>query len=155
MQALTPEQYLSIGTVARRAGLAVSAVRYYEEVGLVAPGARSEGGHRVYPPAVVDVLNLIRHCRDLGFSVDNTRALLALADNADRDCQDARDIATSHLGAVRAKIAELRQLERSLARFVQDCDQECAGGPAAQCCIFEDLRKEQRQAPLNGVCCAG
>ena len=141
MQALTGTQHLPIGTVARRTGLAVSAIRYYEEVGLVPPGDRSEGGHRVYPDAVVVLLTLIRHCRDLGFSIEDTRALLSLSDNTDRDCQDARDIAKSHLTAVRAKMAELRQLERSLARFVQDCDQECAGGPAAQCCIFEDLRK--------------
>ena len=151
MQALTSAQHLSIGTVARRTGLAVSAIRYYEEVGLVPPGGRSEGGHRVYPDAVIDVLTLIRHCRDLGFSIEETRALLLLAGNADRDCQDARDIATSHLAAVRAKITELRQLERTLARFVQDCDQECAGGPAAQCCIFEDLRN--RQAKLKSNCC--
>ena len=146
MQALTPGQHLPIGTVARRSGLAVSAIRYYEEVGLVPPGARSEGGHRIYPATVVDVLTLIRHCRDLGFSVEDTRVLLSLADNTDRDCQEARDIATSHLAAVRAKMAELRQLERSLARFVQDCDQECLGGQAAQCCIFDDLRKGAAKA---------
>lgn len=141
MQALTASPYLSIGTVARRAGLAVSAIRYYEEVGLVAPGSRSEGGHRVYPEAVVGVLTLIRHCRDLGFSIEATRALLSLADNGDRDCQEARDIASLHLAAVRTKMSELRQLEQSLARFVQECDQECAGGPVAQCCIFRDLRE--------------
>ena len=56
-----------------------------------------------------------------------------------------------HLPLLRAKMAELRQLERSLARFVQDCDQECAGGPAAQCCIFEDLRKGQAKATAS--CC--
>ena len=150
MQAPTDMQHLPIGTVARRTGLAVSAIRYYEEVGLVPPGDRSEGGHRVYPDAVVDVLTLIRHCRDLGFSIEDTRALLSLSDT-DRDCQDARDIAKSHLAAVRAKRAELRQLERSLARFVQDCDQECAGGPAAQCCIFEDLRKGQVKPTAS--CC--
>lgn len=146
MQAPTPTQHLPIGTVARRTGLAVSAIRYYEEVGLVPPSERSEGGHRMYPDAVVDVLTLIRHCRDLGFSVENTRALLSLANDTERDCQDARDIARSHLAAVRDKMAELRQMERSLARFVQDCDQECAGGPAAQCCIFEDLRKGQSKS---------
>lgn len=151
MQALTHEQHLSIGTVARRTGLAVSAIRYYEEVGLVTPGNRSEGGHRVYPETVVGVLTLIRHCRDLGFSVEDTRALVSLADNDDRDCMDARDIATAHLTAVRAKLAELRQLERSLARFVKDCEQECAGGPAAQCCIFEDLRRGDTK-PKAGCC---
>ena len=151
MQAPTATQHLSIGAVARRTGLAVSAIRYYEEVGLVPSGSRSEGGHRVYPDAVVSVLSLIRHCRDLGFSIEDTRALLSLADNADGDCQGARDVAASHLTAVRNKMAELRQLERSLARFVRDCDQECLGGPAAQCCIFEDLRKGQ-SSPKAGCC---
>lgn len=69
MQAPPATQHLSIGAVARHTGLAVSAIRYYEEVGLVPSGGRSEGGHRVYPDAVVSVLSLIRHCRDLGFSI--------------------------------------------------------------------------------------
>ncbi|MEJ8855888.1 helix-turn-helix domain-containing protein [Variovorax robiniae] len=153
MQAPTAARYLPIGVVARRTGLAVSALRYYEEVGLLAPAARSDGGHRVYPESAVDVLALIRHCRDLGFSIDDTRELLSLSDNSERDCQDARDIAKSQLAAVRDKMVELRQLERSLARFVHDCDRECAGGPAAQCCIFRDLRKGQTE-PAGGSCCA-
>lgn len=153
MQALSSAPYLPIGVVARRAGLAVSAVRYYEEVGLLDPAGRSDGGHRVYPERAVDVLTLVRHCRDFGFSIDDTRALLSLADDSKGDCQDARDIAKGHLNAVRAKLSELRQLERSLSRFVRDCEQECAGGPAAQCCIFKDLRKVKAEAA--GSCCAG
>ncbi len=152
MQALTAAQHFSIGAVARRTGVAVSAIRYYEEVGLVPPSNRSEGGHRMYPDTVFDVLTLIRHCRDLGFSIDDTRALLSLSDNTYRDCRDARDIAKSHLAVVQAKMAELRQFERSLARFVQDCDQECAGGPAAQCCIFDGLRKGK--ADPTSSCCS-
>ena len=153
MQALSSAPHLPIGVVARRAGLAVSAVRYYEEVGLLDPVGRSDGGHRVYPESAIDVLTLVRHCRDFGFSIDDTRALLSLADDSKGDCQDARDIAKAHLNVVRAKLSELSQLERALSRFVRDCEQECAGGPAAQCRIFKDLREVKAEAA--GSCCAG
>ncbi len=59
-------ELLTIGALAKRVGFAVSALRYYEEVGLIPPALRRESGHRVYPESVLDVLILIRHCRDLG-----------------------------------------------------------------------------------------
>jgi DNA-binding transcriptional MerR regulator len=71
---------------------------------------------------------ILRQCRDLGFGVNDTQVLLGLADNPERDCVEARGIAKSHLAVVRSKVAELRNLERSLTRFVQSCDQECAAG---------------------------
>lgn len=141
---------LSIGALARRVGMAVSAIRYYESVGLIEPPQRRESGHRVYDQGATDVLVLIRHCRDLGFSVETTRELVALSSSPGRDCGEARTLAEAHLVAVRAKLAELRRLERSLARYVQVCGDTCAGGPAPECNILTDLR--QGAAPSG--CCA-
>lgn len=140
MQALSSQSFVSIGVVARRTGLAVSAIRYYEEVGLLAQSARSEGGHRVFSESVVEVLTLVRQCRDIGFGIDATKALMTLAGDAGQECDGARDIAVSQLAAVRSKMEELRRLEQSLSRFVKSCGEQCAGGPAPNCCIFEDLR---------------
>lgn len=149
----TPE-LLSIGALAKRVGFAVSALRYYEEVGLIPAAMRRDSGHRVYPDSVQDVLILIRHCRDLGFSIDETRELVALSTSAERDCVEARAIAQAHLTAVRAKMAELRRLDRSLSRFVQACSAGCAGGPAPDCTILADLRQGELKATSGSGCCS-
>lgn len=100
---------------------------------------RRPSGHRVYGTAAQELLTLIRHCRDFGFSVEDTRALVSLASSQDRDCLEAREIAQVHLDAVRARLAELHALERGLSRFVTACTDQCVGGPAPQCTILKDL----------------
>lgn len=130
---------LTIGALAERVGLNVSAIRYYEEVGLIPKAERRPSGHRVYREEVQDILTLIRHCRDFGFSIDETRALASLSTSEDRDCVEARDIAQVHLDAVRAKLSELQNLERSLARFVNACSAQCVGGPAPKCTILGSI----------------
>lgn len=148
------EGHLTIGALAQRTGLAVSAIRYYEEVGLIPPASRRPSGHRVYGAQAQEVLALVRHCRDLGFPIEETRALVSLASSHDKDCVQARDIAQLHLDAVRAKLAELRALERSLSKYVRACTEQCAGGPAAQCTILKDLgAAKARPAPPAGGCC--
>jgi MerR family copper efflux transcriptional regulator len=148
-----PAELLAIGALAKRVGIAVSALRYYEEVGLIPPALRRESGHRVYPESVLDVLILIRHCRDLGFSIDETRELVALSTNGGRDCVEARAIAQAHLAAVRAKMAELRRLDRSLSSYVRACSEGCAGGPAPNCNILKDLRQSVPAATdSSGYC---
>lgn len=134
-----PSAQLTIGALAERTGLAVSAIRYYEEVGLIPEAMRRPSGHRVYDTEAQELLTLIRHCRDFGFSVDDTKALVSLASSNDKDCVEAREIAQVHLNAVRTKLAELQALERSLGRFVTACTEQCAGGPAARCTILQDL----------------
>ena len=147
-------ELLTIGALAKRVGFAVSALRYYEEVGLIPPALRRESGHRVYPGSVLDVLILIRHCSDLGFSIDETRELVALSTNGERDCVEARAIAQTHLTAVRAKMAELRRLDRSLSRYVRACSEGCAGGPAPNCNILTDLRQSVPGGTDSSGCCS-
>ena len=147
-------ELLTIGTLAKRVGFAVSALRYYEEVGLIPPALRRESGHRVYPDSVQDVLILIRHCRDLGFSIEETRELVMLSTSAERDCVEARAIAQAHLTAVRAKMTELRRLERSLLRYVRACSEGCAGGPAPNCNILTDLRQGLSASTAPTGCCS-
>jgi MerR family copper efflux transcriptional regulator len=109
---------LTIGALAQRTGLNVSAIRYYEEVGLIPPAQRRPSGHRVYDGVVQDVLTLVRHCRDFGFSIEETRALVSLSTSRERDCDETLAVAKGHLEAVRGKLAELKALESSLAKFV-------------------------------------
>lgn len=134
-----PSAQLTIGVLAERTGLNVSAIRYYEEIGLIPQAMRRPSGHRVYGTAAQELLTLIRQCRDFGFSVEDTRALVSLASSQDRDCVEAREIAQVHLDTVRARLAELHALERGLSRFVTACTDQCVGGPAPQCTILKDL----------------
>jgi hypothetical protein len=70
---------------------------------------------------------------------------------------EARDLATTQLQAVRARLAELQALEASLAGFVERCDTDCAGGTVADCTIIEDLgtaASREGRAAVPGTCCA-
>ena len=75
------------------------------------------------------------------FSIEQVRALVAIVHDPKRSCMDARNMAAEHLTAVRAKMRELRALERSLIAFVKSCDTSCAGEPGPECVILDDLAK--------------
>lgn len=136
---MNPSLLLSIGVLARQTGCTVPTIRYYEEIGLLPAGPRTDGGRRVYGPAAVRRLTFIRRCRDFGFSIEQVRELIGLVDEPDRPCAEVRDIAAAHLAQVRQKLEELKALEASLSTFVCSCDTACSGGPAVDCTILEDL----------------
>ncbi|MCW5663889.1 MAG: helix-turn-helix domain-containing protein [Piscinibacter sp.] len=145
------EAALTIGALADRSGCSVPTIRYYEEIGLIPPARRRDSGHRVYDASAVDLLTFVRHCRDFGFPIEQVRELVSLAASEQRDCFETLDIAHAHLKTVRAKLAELRALERSLARFAKSCSEMCAGGPAARCSILRDLGSAPSNIAAN--CC--
>lgn len=130
---------LKIGALAERTGTNAPTIRYYEQIGLLRSADRQSGGQRVYGDADVRRLTFIRRCREFGFSIEQVRALVALVQDPKSSCIHARDLAQEHLVAVRAKLAGLKALERSIAGFVASCDASCAGGPGPDCVILEDL----------------
>lgn len=139
---------LTIGELAKAAGVSTPTIRYYEEIGLLPKAGRSASGQRVYDQTDLERLTFIRRCRDFGFSIDRVRLLAGLAISVDRDCSEARDIAGAHLDEVRARLAELHALERSLEGFVARCEEACAGGPGRDCVVFKDMAKPQAAADL-------
>lgn len=130
---------LSIGALARAGRTNPPTVRYYEQIGLLRPADRREGGHRTYDDGDLQRITFIRRCRELGFPIPEVRDLVNLLERADRTCVQARDLARGNLDAVRTKMAELRELEASLAKLVDDCDRQCAGTEATGCVILDDL----------------
>jgi DNA-binding transcriptional MerR regulator len=130
---------LKIGELARRTGTNAPTVRYYEQIGLLPTTSRRDGGQHRYGEEDVRRLTFVRRCRDFGFSIEQVRALAALVQDRERSCLEARDLAQSHLEAIRAKLDELKALERTVARFVKSCEVACAGGPGPDCVILEDL----------------
>ncbi len=137
---------LSIGQLAKAAGVTTPTIRYYEEIGLLPQAGRSAAGQRVYDESELERLTFIRRCRDFGFSIDQVRILTGLSISADADCSQVRDMAHAHLSEVRAKLADLKALGRSLVVFAAQCDTACAGGPGRDCVVFESLKSECRSA---------
>lgn len=134
-----PSGALTIGVLARAAGVSAPTIRYYEEIGLIPRASRSAGGQRTYGEADIERLTFIRRCRDFGFSIDQIRLLADLSLSVDRDCKEVRDIAAAHLEEVRRKLAELYELEKSLKIFVDRCEALCSGGPGRDCVVFTDI----------------
>jgi DNA-binding transcriptional MerR regulator len=138
---------LKIGALAKQTGANAPTIRYYEEIGLLRSVGRQAGNQRVYSDADVKSLTFIRRCREFGFSIDQVRSLVALVQDPTSSCKHARDLAQEHLVAVRAKLAELKALERSIAAFVTSCDASCAGGAGLDCVILDDLSKGRTETP--------
>ena len=130
---------LKIGVLAERTGTNTPTIRYYEEIGLLPKPSRRHGGQRAYGDEDVKRLTFIRRCRDFGFSIDQVRSLVSLVQDRARSCLEARELAHHHLLEVRQKLAELKELEKSISGFVKSCDSACVGGPGPDCVILEDL----------------
>jgi DNA-binding transcriptional MerR regulator len=126
---------LSIGELGRRTSCKVQTIRWYEEVGLLPPPARTGGGHRVYGQAHLARLDFIRHAREFGFTLDTIRALLALSDHPERPCEEVHSLASGQLAAVEDKLRRLETLRVELARMTD----ACRGGVAGECRILETL----------------
>jgi DNA-binding transcriptional MerR regulator len=132
---------LKIGDLAKRTGTNAPTIRYYESIGLLPAPDRRDSGQRSYGDEDVKRLTFIRRCREFGFSIEQVRSLASLMQDPSRSCTEARDLAQEHLAAVRAKLAELKALERSIVSFVISCDASCVGGPGPDCVVLEDLAK--------------
>lgn len=113
---------LTIGGLSQRTGCHIETIRYYERV-RVMPRAQRRGRYRTYSYADVARLHFVMRSRELGFSLDEIRALLVLSLNPDsHSCRDAQRLATSHLAAVRTRLRDLRRMERVLAQTIRKCE---------------------------------
>jgi len=126
---------LTIGGLSTGAAVNIETVRYYERVGLLPTPRRTAGGHRLYGPEHVMRLTFVRRARELGFTLEEIRALLRLADEEQPSCPKVRVVASGHLEDVRAKIADLKRMERALSETVA----RCASGNRPECPLLEVL----------------
>jgi Cu(I)-responsive transcriptional regulator len=125
----------SIGDLARTSGVAVETIRYYERIGLMPAPARTSGNYRSYDPSHERRLRFIRRSRDLGFTVEEVRALLVLADKTDHDCREVDAMARRHLADVEGKIRDLEILRSEL----HDMIDHCGRSTVADCLIIRAL----------------
>ncbi len=127
--------HLPIGALAKQTGCKVETIRYYENIGVLPPPARSSGGQRRYTINHLKRLNFVRRARALGFTLNEVRDLLRLVDGADYTCAEVEAVTLAHLGDVRTKIADLRKLERVLKDMASQCD----GGTVPECPVIDAL----------------
>lgn len=125
---------MAIGALAKASGVNIETIRYYERIGLMAEPARSAAGYRHYDGRAAGRLAFIRKGRDLGFSIDQIRALLRLAEHPEQPCADAERLAAENLAEIRGKIAQLTRLQDELQRIVH-----CGCTRVAECRIIDAL----------------
>jgi MerR family transcriptional regulator, mercuric resistance operon regulatory protein len=124
-----------VGELSRLTDVNIETIRYYEKIKMLPAPARTKGGHRVYGPKETRILVFIRRGRELGFTLDQIRALLNLSGPGQASCAEVREIAKHHIEDIRAKINDLTKLERLLRKTVA----QCSGGKIPDCPVLDIL----------------
>ena len=130
---------LTIGRLAKEAGINLETVRYYERLRLVPKPPRTASGYRMYPPDAVRRLRFIRRAQELGFSLREIRELLSLRSSPSATSAAVRARAEAKIADIEAKIRTLEAMRQCLRNVAQTCD-GCA--PLSECPILESLERE-------------
>src|SRR3546814_9483340 len=112
---------MRIGQLGAATDTKVETIRYYEQIGVLSPPARSPSSYRSYGMEHLQRLAFIRRARDLGFPLDQVRELLSFADYKEQSCEVVDDIARMHRATVARKMSELRALGDELDRLLGQC----------------------------------
>lgn len=126
---------MNIGEVARLTGVPPKTIRYYEEIDLIAAPARSDNGYRAYGEEAVHTLRFVASARNLGFTVEQCRALLALYRDKSRASADVKQVANAHIADIDRRIDELQAMRKVLA----DLARRCHGDDRPDCPIIDEL----------------
>lgn len=125
---------LTIGQLAKAAGVNIQTIRFYERMGILRPQARLESGYRIYNDESLKRLHFIRQAKDLGFSLNEIQSLLSLRVRSADRCTQVRSRAEKKLKDVQQKLAHLKKLERTLKRLISDCKKKMV----SDCCPIID-----------------
>jgi len=129
------DEFLSRGALAARTGCNIETIRYYEQIGIMPPPPRSDGGHRLYGPSLAKRLNFVCRSRDLGFTLEEIRELLRVVDGGNYTCAQVEALAREHVQDIRRKITDLRKLKDVLETMAS----RCSGGKIPKCPIIDAL----------------
>ena len=121
--------------LARRTGCNLETIRYYEKIKMIPDPPRTASGYRVYDDSHVSRLRFILRARELGFSIEHIRGLLDLVDGGTQTCAEVKERTERHLADVRAKIADLKRIEKVLAATAA----QCSGEDVPDCPVLEAL----------------
>ena len=128
---------MNIGQAAAASAVSAKMIRHYEQLGLLPKAPRTDAGYRQYDDASVHTLRFIRRARDLGFSMKEIAALLALWRNRRRASAEVRRIALAHAGDLQRRIDEMQAMQRTLEHLAHSCH----GDERPECPILDDLAR--------------
>ncbi len=126
---------MNIGQAAAASGVSAKMIRHYESIGLLPEAERTEAGYRQYGERELHALRFVRRSRDLGFSLDEIKQLLALWQDRSRPSREVKALAQAHVKALDEKIAEMQAMKATLQNLVQHCH----GDDRPDCPILESL----------------
>ena len=126
---------VTIGTLAKKTGVNIETIRYYEKEGILPHPPRSPGGHRLYKEDDIKRLFFVRRSRELGFSIKEINSLLSLIQVGDYTCAAIHDLTLQHAKEIKQKITDLRKMERVLVEMAA----ECSRGDIPECPIIDTL----------------
>lgn len=134
---------VTIGRLAKAAGVNIQTLRYYERRRLLTPSARTSSGYRVYGDEAVQRLRFIKNAQALGFTLEEIAGLLNLRVDSAARCGDVQRRAQAKLVKVEAKLKDLESMERVLRSLIRSCK---AGQPTDRCPILKSLEANERRA---------
>nr|WP_306264527.1 helix-turn-helix domain-containing protein [Pararhizobium sp. IMCC3301] len=134
----TVVKHLRRSDLARKTGCNLETIRYYETIGVMPEPPRTAKNYRSYDAGHVQRLKFVIRARDLGFSLNEVRGLLALVDGGIQTCAEVQDVALSHLTAIHQKIADLQRIESVLSETVA----QCSGRDIPKCAVIDALNDE-------------
>jgi Zn(II)-responsive transcriptional regulator len=112
---------ITIGKLAKRAGMTVETLRYYEHRGLIAPQQRTAAGYRLYLPEALNRLRFIRRAQTLGFSLKDIADLLSLSDNPTESADKVKRITQARIDDIDARLQDLERMRRALVSLADSC----------------------------------
>jgi len=129
---------LTIGEVAREAGVNIETVRYYERRGLIPRPPRSESGYRLYSENTIRLIRFIRHAKELGFSLREIKELLSLRVTEGVSCAQVKEKTEAKIAEIEERIQSLKKIKSALLKLTRECTGK---GPISECPILETLEK--------------
>lgn len=129
---------MNIGAAADASGVSAKMIRHYEEIGLIPPAARTDGGYRLYNERDVHLLRFIRQSRVLGFSMKQIAALIGLWLDQSRPSSKVKQLAQQHIQDLNEKINELQAMKSTLERLANSCH----GDARPECPILDGLAQQ-------------
>lgn len=132
---------MTIGQLAQKSNTDVQTIRYYECQGLLPKPARTASNYRIYNDDAIKSLTFIKRAKGIGFSLNDIKVLLGMADGKMRHCAEVREFAETRLAKIRSRILDLKAMEKTLTDLVRQCN---SARNIAECPILETLTWRNR-----------
>ena len=129
-------EHLTIGKVARQAGVGVETIRFYQRRGLIEEPPQRESGYRQYPEETISRLRFIKRAKALGFTLNEIKELLALRIEPGTTCEDIRHRAEAKISDIKARIGTLNKMNAALVKLTLMCN---GRSPVSECPILEAM----------------